>query len=195
MFSIPGNVILKFILAHTALLLLAGVVLSLTSSAYAQESSTSPVSCELAPLELPLFGGTPVADAGIQAVRNMDMSRVDVSSDEVETILEQYVACTNTGDPTLIWAMFSPHWYAVTFANPQEHYLPAFEQMLDQPGADSEHPLELVTVDRVEKRPDGYVAVTATFRSGDMQWTDTLTLVMIDGEWLIDDVRLDTPVS
>lgn len=155
-------------------------------SAFAQDAA----SCELQPLELPLFGGTPVA---VFATPSPEASPaiVALSEAEAEDVLQQYVACTNTGDPTLVWAMFTPRWFSQTFADPEEHYLPAFEQMLDNEGQPTGVPLELVEVVLIEPR-DRSVDVTATFRSGDQEWTDTLTLVQVDGQWLIDDV---TPVD
>ncbi len=152
------------------------------------------VTCELEPLELPLFGGTPVA---VFATPSPDASpmAVELSEAEAEDVLQQYVACTNTGDPTLVWAMFTPRWFSQTFADPEEHYLPAFEQMLDSEGQPTGLPLELVEIMSIEPR-GGSVDVTATFRSGDQEWTDTLTLVQVDGQWLIDDVLpVDPPVE
>lgn len=147
--------------------------------------------CDLVPLELPLFGGTPVAELSTPVV-DLSASPADVSDEEIREVLEQFVACTNTGDPTLVWAMFSLRWFADTFADPEEHYLPAFESTLDGPAQFSSQPLVLVEVGEIVLLDDGRVDVTATFRTGNQEWTDTLTLVEIDGEWRIDEVRLDT---
>lgn len=165
--------------------LLASAVLAGTGAAQDQ------VSCELVPLELPLFGGTPVA---VFSTPEMTASPApaSLSEDEAIAVLEQYAACTNTGDPTLVWAMFTPRWFSQTFADPEEHYLPAFEQMLDRDGQPTGVPLEFVEIVSMEPG-DGAVDVTATFRSGDQEWTDKLTLVQIDGQWLIDDVELVDP--
>jgi hypothetical protein len=151
------------------------------------------VSCELVPLELPLFGGTPVA---VFATPSSQASPAagSLNEDEARDILEMYAACTNTGDPTLVWAMFTPRWFSQTFADPEEHYLPAFEQMLDQDSAPTGAPLQLVEVIEIEPR-EGMVDVTATFRSGDQEWTDRLTLAQVDGQWLIDEVELIDPAS
>lgn len=166
--------------------LVAGAMM--TGSALAQDT----VSCELVPLELPLFGGTPVA---VFATPSPVASPVAdaLLEDEVGEVLEQYVACTNTGDPTLIWAMFTPRWFSQTFADPEEHYLPAFEQMLDAEGQPTGVPLELVGIEEITPG-EGGIDVTATFRSGEQEWTDTLTLVNVDGQWLIDDVELVDPL-
>lgn len=168
---------------------LAAMVLGLAlgGAAVARED----VTCELVPLELPLFGGTPVA-AFATPSPGATPSAQALSEDEARDILEMYVACTNTGDPTLIWAMFTPRWFSQTFADPSEHYLPAFEQMLDRDGSPSGVPLELIEINEVEPR-DGRVAVTATFRSGEQEWTDRLFLADVDGDWLIDEVQLVDP--
>ena len=166
--------------------LVAGAMM--TGSAVAQD----PVGCELVPLQLPLFGGTPVAVFATPSPV-ASPAAASMSDGEVQEVLAQYVACTNTGDPTLVWAMFTPRWFSQTFADPEEHYLPAFEQMLAQDGQPTGLPLELVGI--VETVPgEGNVVVTATFRSGDQEWTDTLTLVSIDGQWLIDDVEPVDPL-
>lgn len=172
-------------------LLLVVLVSIAVSAGQSVAQSDDAATCEMAPLELPLFGGTPIAEL---ATPGPDAATAGTGLDEAEAeaILQQYVACTNTGDPTLVWAMFSPRWFSTTFADPEEHYLPAFEWNLDNPVQTAEHPLELVGVEGIEVLDDGRVDVTASFRSGDEAWTDTLTLVEIDGQWLIDDVRLDT---
>lgn len=161
--------------------LVAGVMMG-GSVAVAQDVTT----CELVPLELPLFGGTPVAVFATPAASPVAAT---LSEAEALAVLEQYVACTNTGDPTLVWAMFTPRWFSETFADPEEHYLPAFEQQLDLRGQPTGLPLELVEI--VEFEPgEGTARVAATFRSGEQQWTDTLTLAYVNGQWLIDDVEL-----
>src|SRR5699024_4109765 len=141
------------------------------------------------PLTLPLFGGTPVSaltDSATPATAS------DVDQTAMEQALAQIVTCVNTGDPAQVWAVFSPHWFVETFADPSVHYLPAFEQMIDGPVEVPEMPLTLDSIDEIDPRNDGRVNVTATFRSGDVTWTDTLTLVMIDGAWLIDAMQEET---
>jgi hypothetical protein len=142
-------------------------------------------------LELPLFGGTPVA---LVATPESDAGAAWLPEAQVNEVLQQYVACTNTGDPTLVWAMFTPRWFSQTFADPEQHYLPAFEQMLDREGEPTGVPLELAEIVEVEQDKDGGVLVTATFRSGDQEWTDRLTLVAVDGQWLIDEVEPIDPL-
>lgn len=171
-----------------AIALLAGSIL-MGGGALAQGAP----GCELTPLELPLFGGTPVAVFATPSPSASPAVSAGLSEAEAEDVLQQYVACTNTGDPTLVWAMFTPRWFAQVFADPEQHYLPAFEQMLDSEGQPTGVPLELVDILGIEVHGPK-VDVTATFRSGDQAWTDTLTLVQVDGEWRIDDVKpIDPP--
>jgi hypothetical protein len=157
----------------------------------AQTPTSAEAACGLVPLELPLFDGTPVADIATPGA-GVTPTAAQLAPDAMQEVLDQYVACINTGNPTLVWAMFSPRWFSITFADPREHYLPAFEQMLTFPELAVDHPLELVQIGEITGLPDGRVDVTASFRSDDQEWTDTLTLVLVDGRWLIDDVRLDT---
>lgn len=165
-------------------LLISVVTVMSGSSAYAQAT------CELIPLTLPLFDGTPVAQLATPAVN----PAIEVLTEEEATeILEMYTACTNTGDPTLVWAMFTPRWFSTQFADSEEHYLPAFEFDIANGEEAVENPLLLVNVGDIELQDDGRVAVTATFGSGELEWTDQLLLANIEGQWLIDEVVLVSP--
>lgn len=177
---------------------LAAAALILTqalSGGIATFAQGSDVGCELTPLELPLFGGTPVATfatpSSVAALVFAD--EVDVA--QVQAALEQYVACTNTGDPAIAWAVFTPRWYAQNFVDPEEHYLPAFESMLDGEMNPPANPLELVGIHQITSLEDTRVEVVATFGSAGQTWTDALTLAQVDGVWLIDDVRLVEPAG
>lgn len=178
---------MKTPLSRTILPIITGAALLTVSTVH----GTAPA-CDLPPLELPLFGGASVVSL---ATPETPVASPNISEIGIRNALDQIVACTNTGDSQLVWAMFSPHWFATTFADPTVHYLPAFEQSLDQQTHSGGAPLELTEIVSIEPLPDGRVAVTATFTSGDTAWTDTLTLVMIDGDWLIDEVRPGTPES
>lgn len=170
---------------HRALLLSL-----LFSFAWAMPSAHAQASCELTPLTLPLFGGTPLAELATPAASPV---AVELSEADAEAVLEMYVACTNTGDPTLIWAMFTPRWFSSEFANSEEHYLPAFEYEIANGQSDVLEPLVLKSVDEIEVLSNGRMAVTATFASGGSEWTDQLILANIDGQWLIDEVLLVSP--
>lgn len=145
------------------------------------------VDCTLPPLTLPLFGGTPVALLA-SPESSPDAATVEVSAEEITTALEEIVACVNSGDPTLIYAVFSPGWFVREFSDPEAHYLPAFERMLDTEGLPTAEPLVLVQVEGITANPDGRVEVVATFASGASTWRDTLILIESDGVWLIDEV-------
>lgn len=171
--------------------LIAGATLLVTPTAVAQTPAPDDYGCHLPPLELPLFAGTPAATIASTPVSTL-ATPVDASEEDIRAALDQFVACTNTDDPTRVWAMFTPKLLASVFTDPKVHYLPAFEQMLDGPIVVTEPPLELVEMGAIESLPDGRVNVTATYRSGESIWTDTLTLANVEGQWLIDEVRLDT---
>lgn len=148
--------------------------------------------CVLTPLTLPLFDATPVAVLSTPVATPMTTS---MTVEEASDVLETYVACTNTGDPTLVWAMFTPRWFSSEFADPETHYLPAFEYEIANQTYEVTNPLVLISVDEVEPTGNGRVRVKATFSSGQQTWTDQLILVNLDGTWLIDDVILVTPPS
>lgn len=146
--------------------------------------------CTLTPLTLPLFDATPLAELASPVATP---AQTAMTKDEAKAVLEKYVACTNTGDPTLVWAMFTPRWFSATFADPETHYLPAFEYEIANGQYGVNDPLQFVAIDDIQLTEDGRMAVTATFASADQQWTDTLILVQIQGQWLIDDVVLVSP--
>lgn len=155
-------------------------------------STHAEASCELTPLTLPLFDATPLA---IFVAPISTPADAVLSPENAKDVLEQFVACTNTGDPTLIWAIFTPHWFAREFADSETHYLPAFEYEIARGNEIVVDPLELVSVDEIAALEDGRVAVTATFTSANLTWTDQLILANIDGVWLIDEVVLITPAN
>jgi len=167
--------------------MLAAVGAVLLALAAAPVSGQGETRCTLPPLTLPLFGGTPVAEV-ITAATPQGPSGT-VSNEEITAALEHIVACVNTGDPVLVYAVFSPRWLAEQFADPQAHYLPAFERMLDTTTPVQGEPLALTSAEAVEPLPDGRVRVRATFTSGVRTWHDTLVLVDSDGVWLIDEVE------
>lgn len=167
-------------------LLLAVAMITFLPTADAQAS------CELTPINLPLFDGTPVAE--LTAPIATPATEV-LSHDEATEILEMYAACTNTGDPTLVWAMFTPRWFSAQFADSSQHYLPAFEFEIATGHDDVVNPLALERIDEIILMDDGRISITATFSSGSMEWTDNLLLVNVDGQWLIDDVEPVLPES
>ncbi len=172
------------------LIVLALVIVSSMVAMEADAQTPQAATCELTPLTLPLFDGTPLAELATPAASPVAITMTDAEAAE---LLAMYVACTNTGDPTLVWAMFTPRWFSSQFGDSEEHYLPAFEYEIATGNAPVTDPLVLESVDDVEMKADGRVGVTATFSSADKQWTDQLILVNSDGQWLIDGVILISP--
>lgn len=171
---------------HRLLILTMMLILPFVSTS----SISAQATCDLTPLTLPLFDSTPIAEF---ATPQASPTASDLTNADAQAVLEQYVACTNTGDPTLVWAMFTPRWFSVEFADSQEHYLPAFEYEIANGHQQVVNPMKLDSIEGIEKLDDGRFGVTATFSSGDMAWTDQLILANIDGQWLIDDVVLISP--
>lgn len=172
------------------LIVLAVILIMPLFAIDASAQSQPEVNCELTPLTLPLFDGTPVVDLATPQASPMAL---ELSETEAAHVLNMYVACTNTGDPTLVWAMFTPRWFSTQFADSEGHYLPAFEYEIATGNTPVTDPLVLESVDGIDMLDDGRVGVTATFSSADMQWTDQLILTNLDGEWLIDEVVLISP--
>lgn len=160
--------------------------------AFMSTPAVDTVECTIDPLTLPLFGGTPVAEVVVPVASPAPAA---LTEDEAEVVLQMYAACISTGEPSLVWAMFTPNWFADQFADSTEHYQPAFELHLESGQWEVAAPLTLVDVVAVEPLPDGRMAVTATFASGDDTWTDKLVLAYVDGQWLIDDVELLDPAG
>lgn len=171
---------------------LAFVVIFSISSLWMSFTAQAQTGCSLTPLTLPLFDATPVAEFATPAATP---ATEVLTEEEATEILELYVACTNTGDPTLVWAIFTPRWFSVEFADSEEHYLPAFEYEIANGGEAVVNPLALESIDEIEMLADGRVAVTATFSSAELEWTDQLILANVNGQWLIDEVVLVSPPS
>lgn len=161
-------------------LIAIGLLLSIVGT----PSTETTAECTLEPLTLPLFDGTPVAEWS-----NGEPADVPTPDTEaVEAILLTYVACANADDPRLVWSVFSPEWFRDQFSDSTIHYLPAFEQRLELESSNTREPLVLEEVIAVESLLDGRLSVRARFSSDGKTWTDTLILVNVDGQWLIDDV-------
>lgn len=81
-------------------------------------SVSAETTCNLTPLTLPLFDATPLA---VFATPSASPQVTTLSEADATDVLETYVACTNTDDPTLVWAMFTPRWFSSTFAGSKVH--------------------------------------------------------------------------
>ena len=158
-----------------------------------QTQSDDAVSCSLTPLTLPLFAATPPADLAtpLAATPASDVARKPTAEEasDIQSGVATLVACINTGNPRLVYAIFSERYLATQYADPAKAYLPAFEQKLDGPTVPVEPPFVLVGVTRIQILADDRAKVTVTISQMQESWTSTLTLVRIDGAWLIDGVE------
>jgi len=164
------------------------------SPAVAREQSVN-TTCALKPLTLPLFDATPPnEEQGVSAspeaspasLASRPASPQDAAA--VEDGLGIIKACINTGNPLLVYAVFSTRYLAARYADPHLAYLPAFEEQLDGPTIPVDPPFSFDPVEDVRMLADGRVQVTLTVHRGAESWTDTLVLVKQEGAWLIDDV-------
>lgn len=149
--------------------------------------------CRLQPLELPLFGATPVPDV-LEATPDPAISgsgAVSMTIDEINDAVAHLFACVNEGDPSLAFAIFTEEYLASQFSDPEEHYLPAFEQYLDQAGEEALPQMTLVSTSEEEIAQDGRIAVLVTYEIAGQEMQDFLLLAYEDEEWLIDDVLED----
>lgn len=155
--------------------------------------SDDTVSCSLTPITLPLFAATPPADltTPVAATPASDAVRQPTAEEasDIQSGVATLVACINTGNPRLVYAIFSEHYLATQYADTALAYLPAFEQQLDGPTVPVEPPFVLVGVTRIQVLADDRAQVTVTISQMQESWTSTLTLVRINGAWLIDGVE------
>ncbi len=175
--SLTGS-IKRLGIAAIALTSLAGV----TVSGVAQ----SEVDCPLPPLTLPLFAATPPAEVASTPVPVTDAPSLDeAGAQEAMTVI---VSCSNSGDVAVAYSIFTDRYLASLLDDPDEVYLPAFEQQVDQGAVQPERTLELTEIVSVTPLPDGRVEVVAVTSTNGMDYTDTFVLAWFDGAWLIDDV-------
>jgi hypothetical protein len=174
--------------------LLAGLALSLVivtgvtvGSGGAQGTrSESANACTLEPLGVPLFGGTPAAI--IAATPALPAAAVAADPATIQEAASVIVACINTGDPSLEYAVFTPRYLGAQFVDGAGHYQPEFELRLDSPARPVSPAFTLEAVEGIEIEADGRVRVTLVLRSAQATLRDTFLLASIDGQWLIDEV-------
>lgn len=172
----------------------APVTNGMPSPSVAREQSAN-TTCSLRPLTLPLFNATPpneVRDGSASSEASpVSLASRPASAQEaaaVEDGLGTIEACINTGNPLLVYAVFSTRYLAAQYADPHLAYLPAFEQQLDGPTIPVDPPFSFDPAEDMRMLADGRVQVTLTVRREAESWTDTLVLVKQDGVWLIDAV-------
>lgn len=168
------------------ILILACLITS-TPAARAQSAT----SCPLAPLTLPLFEAATPADVAATPVVSSDAPALD--EDGAREAMEIIVSCSNSANPAVAYAIFTDRYLASLFSDPAETYLPAFEQQIAQGAVQPDRSLELEDIVSINVLPDGRVEVTATTAANGARFTDTFTLVWVDGAWLIDDVSVFNP--
>ncbi|MGN6485792.1 MAG: hypothetical protein ACTHMX_15480 [Thermomicrobiales bacterium] len=161
------------------------------SAAQATPEAIAPApSCTIAPLTLPLFGGTPPARfiATPEAVDVAHLAPVDAATDtSVRAGVAEILACLNVGEPKQTWAIFTTGYLARTYGDPGSAYLPAFEQSLDAAPVNPPpvYTIQGFTIDG--QTPDGRVVVSLTLAAGSEVWADQLVLAQVDGHWLVDE--------
>lgn len=175
--SLAGS-IRTFVIVVVALAAVVGV----TASSAAQPAAE----CPFAPLTLPLFAASPAADVAATPVAVTEAPVLDEAA--ATSAMEVIVSCSNSGDPAIAYSIFTDRYLASLFANPDETYLPAFEQQIDQGAVQPDRSLVLAEIVSVTSLPDGRVEVVATTTTNGTSYTDTFVLAWVDGSWLIDDV-------
>ncbi len=179
-------------------LILACAVLVLlpTDAAPHQQVSGTPA-CLLPQVTLPLFDATPAAVIASTPVLPADGPENMVLPDAatIERAVGMIVACINTGDPALQYAVFTDRYLAEQLADPSVTYQPAFEQEIAT-GADTATSNILVdSIDELTPFEDGRVSVVVSLSANDATYEDRLVLVNVEGNWLIDEVELIDPVT
>ncbi len=175
-----------------ALVVSLGIMTGLTlpsSDAHGSQPTTSG-ECGLAPVRVPLFGGTPAAVVALTpaASPEPDPAAVVVDQATIQEAATEIVACINTGDPSFEYAVFTPRYLATRFVDEAGHYQPEFEFLLDSPAPPVTPAFALEAVEEIEEQPDGRVKVTLVLRSDEATFRDTFLLTYVERQWLIDDV-------
>ncbi len=155
----------------------------------AQDDGSSAV-CPLAPLTVPLWDGTPAA---VIAATPVSAASGDIDEAEIEAAVVDLVACMNTGEPQLMFAIYTSRFIASQYADPSETYLPEFEQRLAENAPEPADQFELAGVSEISPLDDGRVSVKVGLANGGTVFEDTLILANQDGVWLIDDIASLNP--
>ena len=158
-----------------------------TGAASAQESTTDP-NCTLAPLSVPLWNGTPAADVAATPVASPSAVAAEIDEAEIEAAVNVIVACMNTGEPQLMFAIYTDRFLASQYADPTTTYLPEFEQRLAENAPEPANQFVLQGVSEITPLDDGRVSVKVALVSGATTFDDTLVLANQNGTWLIDEI-------
>ncbi len=178
-----------------ALALCLALVTGVTvSSGHAQGTRSGTASaCSLAPVTVPLFGGTPAAIVAATPAASQPPVPATVGADPaaIQDAASVIVACINTGAPSFKYAVFTPRYLAAQFVDGAGHYQPEFEFRLSSPAppvSPAALAFTLEAVEGIEPQADGRVRVTLVLRSDQATFRDTLLLADVEGQWLIDEV-------
>ncbi len=174
------------------LALLLGIVTGVTVATGAAQGTqvASASECELEPVTVPLFGGTPAAIVAATPAASPVPDPAEAPFDEatIEDAATVIVACVNTGDPSFEYAVFTSRYLATQFVDEAGHYQPEFELRLDSAVAPVSPVFTLEAVEGIAEQSDGRVEVTFVLRSDEATFRDTFLLAPVDGQWLIDEV-------
>ncbi|HYI24335.1 MAG TPA: hypothetical protein VD767_02905 [Thermomicrobiales bacterium] len=174
--------------------IVAGTSLTVTlsvSAALAQGTDQAAL-CSLEPVSVPLWGGTPAAEVAATPASPAEPAEVDEA--EIEGAIVDIVACINTGEPQLMFAIYTDRFLAEQYADPAATYLPEFERRLAENAPEPAGQFSLEAVNGIEPLEDGRVRVTVSMSNGGTAFNDTLVLANQDGTWLIDGIEsLDPP--
>jgi hypothetical protein len=166
----------------------ASVALTLAAgTATAQETATD-VDCTLARLAVPLWDGTPAAEIAASPVATPTAANAQIDEADIVTAVAVIVACMNTGEPQLMFAIYTDRFLAAQYADPTTTYLPEFEQRLAENAPEPANQFVLREVSEITPLDDGRVSVKVTLSSGATTFDDTLVLANQEGVWLIDDI-------
>lgn len=163
-------------------LALAWAILSGPSLVTGQIQAT----CPLPPLTLPLFAATPAAEIAATPIAVADVPVLDEAG--AESAMSVIVSCANSSDVAIAYSIFTERYLASLFADQTETYQPAFELQIANGSTEPESTFELTSINSVTALPDGRMEVVASVSSASSTFTDTFILVLVDGNWLIDDV-------
>ena len=150
--------------------------------------------CPLAPVPLPLFDATPAAV--IAATPAGSDEAPEPTEDELVSVIEGLITCTNDASQAVRYAVFTDRYVASLFTAGGTADQPAFERMIatgQMPEAGSS---TLEAVSDIEPLPDGRIGLTMRISTPTGIVEDRVILAWNaeEGAWLIDEVvSLDPP--
>lgn len=161
--------------------------------------------CTVAPIELPLFGGTPVADV-VLANPALDRTRDGNAGQradnavraEITDTLFHWLACQNAGDPYRTFAFYSDGYLARFFSQPDVSRPDLFfEDLVSTNEITGIVPFVFVEIGFGTIHEDGRVSALVTIRSIDDEGSPVVEIaremvfVHSGVRWLIDEWRMD----